>query len=151
VLGAGAAQTRRPFPAYGDITWNIGDGRGTYHSLQSKLERRLSRGLQSIVAYTWQKAMNNVNDGGAGDTGNQNAYIRDELGLAGHNRAHRFTASLVYDVPFQQVFLRNWQRRGVHDLDRPALHPRAHDRPRRCRRVHRAASQPHLQRQSAGR
>ena len=113
VLGVGAAQARRPFPAYGDITWNIGDGKGTYHSLQSKIERRLSRGLQSILAYTWQKAINNVNDGGAGDTGNQNAYIRDELGLAGHNRAHRFTASLVYDMPFTQVVIRNWQMAGI--------------------------------------
>ena len=113
VLGVGAAQARRPFPAYGDITWNIGDGKGTYHSLQSKIERRLSRGLQSILAYTWQKAINNVNDGGAGDTGNQNAYIRDELGLAGHNRAHRFTASLVYELPFTPVVIRNWQMAGI--------------------------------------
>jgi outer membrane receptor protein involved in Fe transport len=116
VLGAGTAQSRRPFPSYGDITWNIGDGEGTYHSLQSKYERRMSRHVSGIVSYTWQKAMNNVNDGGAGDTGNQNAYARDEFGLAGHDRKHRFTASVVYDFPFQQAALKDWQVAGVLTL-----------------------------------
>jgi len=114
VLGAGTPQSRRPFPAYGDITWNIGDGSGDYHSLQTKLERRLSEGFSTILSYTWQKAMNDVNDGGAGDTGNQNARNRDEYGLAGHNRAHRFTASVVYDVPLQQALLRNWQVAAIY-------------------------------------
>jgi hypothetical protein len=113
VLGPGAAQARRPYPLYGDITWNIADGEGTYHSLQTKLERRLSGGFSTILAYTWQKALNDVNDGGAGDTGNQNAYARDEFGLAGHNRAHRFTASVIYDSPFKNVLAKDWQFAGV--------------------------------------
>ncbi len=113
VLGAGTAQSRRPYPLYGDITWNIADGEANYHSLQTKVERRLSGGFSTIVAYTWQKALNNVNDGGAGDTGNQNAYARDEFGLAGHNRAHRFTASVIYDSPFSNVLAKDWQFAGV--------------------------------------
>jgi len=44
-----------------------------------------------------------VNDGGAGDTGNQSAYARDEFGLAGHNRTLRFTASVIYDSPVHQL------------------------------------------------
>lgn len=113
VLGAGTSQSRRPYPLYGDITWNIADGEADYHSLQTKVERRLSGGLSGIVAYTWQKALNNVNDGGAGDTGNQDAYARDEFGLAGHNRAHRFTASLIYDSPFSNIIAKDWQLASV--------------------------------------
>jgi hypothetical protein len=116
VLGAGTPQSRRPFPDYGDITWNIGDGEGTYHSLQSKFERRMTSGLATVLAYTWQKAINNVNDGGAGDAGNQNAYARDEQGMAGHNRTHRFTLSAVYDLPFERAVLRDWQLAGVFTL-----------------------------------
>lgn len=116
VLGAGTPQSRRPFPQYGDITWNIGDGDGDYHSLQTKFERRMANNVATILAYTWQKAMNNVNDGGTGDTGNQDSYARDERGLAGHNRTHRFTASVIYDVPFENPVLRDWQVAGVLTL-----------------------------------
>ncbi|MFN2444042.1 MAG: TonB-dependent receptor domain-containing protein [Vicinamibacterales bacterium] len=116
VLGPGAAQSRRPFPQYGDITWNIGDGSGDYHSLQTKFERRMANGIATILAYTWQKAINNVSDGGAGDSGNQNAYARDERGLAGHDRAHRVTASAIYDFPFEHRLLRDWQVAGVLTL-----------------------------------
>jgi hypothetical protein len=114
VLGPGTPQSRRPFPQYGDITWNIADGEGDYHSLQSKFEKRMANRWSAILAYTWQKAMNNVNDGGAGDTGNQNAYARDEFGLAGHNRTHRFTASVIWEIPGSHVLLRNWQFAGVY-------------------------------------
>lgn len=113
VLGPGTPQSRRPFPQFGDITWHIGDGSGTYHSLQTKLERRMVSNVSAILAYTWQKAINDVNDGGAGEAGNQDANARDEQGLAGHNRAHRFTASLIYDFPFEHVVLSGWQMAGV--------------------------------------
>lgn len=116
VLGPGTPQSRRPFPQFGDITWNIGDGSGDYHALQTKFERRMARGVAAIVAYTWQKAMNDVNDGGAGDAGNQDAYARDELGLAGHDRTHRFTASVIYEFPFEHPVLREWQLAGVLTL-----------------------------------
>ncbi len=107
-------------------------------------------GWSAILAYTWQKAINDVNDGGAGDTGNQNSYARDEQGLAGHNRAHRFTASVVYDFPFEQAILREWQLAGcLHAVDRTAIHPGADDRPREHRQLHGPAAGLRLRRQPA--
>ncbi len=116
LLGPGTPASRRPFPQYGDITWNIADGEADYHSLQSKYEQRMADRLSAVVAYTWSKTMSNTNDGGAGDTGNQNAYARDERGLAAHHRAHRFTASVIYDLPFTNVVARDWQFAGVITL-----------------------------------
>jgi hypothetical protein len=68
--------------------------------------------------------MSNTNDGGAGDSGNQNAYARDERGLAAHHRAHRFTASMIYDLPFRNVIARDWQFAGVLTLAPVSRSPR---------------------------
>ena len=43
--GAGTIQTRRPYPRFGNISYNTQDASSTYHSLQAKVERRLSVGL----------------------------------------------------------------------------------------------------------
>jgi len=40
--GAGTIQTRRPYPRFGTIAYNTQDAASIYHSLQMKMEKRLS-------------------------------------------------------------------------------------------------------------
>src|SRR5262249_3174881 len=42
------------------------NGQATYHSLQTRLERRLSSGTSFLAAYTWSKSIDNVSGIGTG-------------------------------------------------------------------------------------
>ena len=56
-------QALRPFPQYGQEDnsqirrFYEGTGLSTYHALQLKVEKRFSRGLSFLVAYTWSKTL----------------------------------------------------------------------------------------------
>jgi hypothetical protein len=131
----------RPFPALGDIQWMENRVNSSYHSLQSRLEKRFSRGLTGLVSYTWGKALTGAPDhistsgGGAGvDVGTfrqpQNGNnLRAERGLAEFDIKHRFVASYIYELPFGQgrrfgndwkkatdLILGGWQLTGIHVL-----------------------------------
>ena len=51
--GAGAAQPRRQFPAFGAINTLSSFAHSSYHPLQTKLERRFSKGFSVLSGYTW--------------------------------------------------------------------------------------------------
>ncbi len=84
-----------------------------YHALQMSLSQRLSRGLQYNLAYTWSRSMDNASvdpgstaGGGkpdlpnAGFTAQGDAFnTRANYAPSDFDRAHRFSASFVYDIP----------------------------------------------------
>src|SRR6266850_1188293 len=80
------------------------NGASWYNSLQTSLTKRMSKGLQMLVSYTWSQNMDNnaaqtyrgSRGGGApGDnTIKKQGYGRSELG-----RDHRFVVSYVYELP----------------------------------------------------
>lgn len=80
----------------------------SYNSLQMRLEKRLSRGLVMINSYTWSHTLDETSgDFGAiaearGDVGGpQNPFcFTCEKGNSGFDYRHRFTSSVVYDLPF---------------------------------------------------
>jgi hypothetical protein len=78
-----------------------------YHSLQSKLERRFSKGLTMLVAYTYSKTLTDAGDllSGGGTGGFRAPYlpgfgIRGDWGLAPFDIRHSFSASGTYELPF---------------------------------------------------
>ncbi|MGH9629368.1 MAG: hypothetical protein ACRD7E_13695, partial [Bryobacteraceae bacterium] len=80
-------------------------GNSNYHSLQIRLEKRLSAGLSLLSSYQWSKAISDSRGtSGAGGSSNsfpQNPFnLAAERSLADEHRAHRFVASFVYDLPF---------------------------------------------------
>jgi hypothetical protein len=82
------------------------DGRGDFHSLQARLQKRMSRGLAFTASFTWGKALGNFLDhlsaDGGGESGNfpKDAYNPDaDYGPLAFDVRKRFVASFIYEVP----------------------------------------------------
>jgi hypothetical protein len=83
-------------------------GRSSYNALQTKLERRFSKGLSILAAYTWSHAIDNGPGRFAGNStpardryGPVNPFnLNLEKGNSDLDVRHRFTFSNVYDLPF---------------------------------------------------
>jgi outer membrane receptor protein involved in Fe transport len=104
--GPGGVQARRPFPAYTTITWTDGAGVARYKALQAKYEQRLSKGFTLLTSYTLSKTTDNTQDGVANQDPSNRAA---DDGLASYDRRHRLVISLSYGLPFENVWLRDWQ------------------------------------------
>ena len=53
-------QARRPIQGFQEIQIAWGGGKGDYHALQVKVERRYSRGLYLLNSFTWSRARDNA-------------------------------------------------------------------------------------------
>ena len=88
---------RRPFfSRYGwtqDITFLGNDGPNYYNSLQTKLDKRFSGGLQFVAHYTWSKSLDH-------DSNYFGIDRRVGYGPDDFNRKHVFSFSTVYELPF---------------------------------------------------
>lgn len=95
-------------------------GYAWYHSLQTRLERRFSKGLTLQMAYTWSKAMEATSFLNASDP-----TVYESLGDI--DRIHRITGSGIYELPFgkgrrwgsgmhpvAEFFAGGWQVTGVY-------------------------------------
>lgn len=103
-------QLLRPFPRFTTVAlYRNNIGHSTYHSFQSRLEKRFSRGLTFTAAYTFSRL---IDDAGAvfdsavltGPVANFQAADsfnkRLEKDVSTGNVPHVFTAGLVYELPF---------------------------------------------------
>lgn len=103
---------RRPnqkFQRFVEGTKSVGNS--NYNSLQVRVERRLSRGLTFLTAYTWSKALSGPHDqggliGNGGFIGNpQDFYnMRNEHSLSGYDVPQRFVQTVIYQLPFFSSF-----------------------------------------------
>jgi hypothetical protein len=101
-----------------------------YNSLQVRLEKRYSHGLQYEVAYTFAHALDNASSASLGSVNNgdfqDQRFPNQNYGNADFDVRHRFVFSYVYDLPFGRgrIFakdasgianqiLGNWQMSGV--------------------------------------
>jgi hypothetical protein len=107
---AAGTSVRRPYYEYFHGTYNgtaticcsnsIGNlapnGRATYNGLQTKFDKRFSRGLSFNANYTWSKATNFGSDAAFGIASQKHiSYGRNDT-----NRAQIFVLSSVYALPF---------------------------------------------------
>lgn len=112
-------QLLRPYPRFTTVTlYRNNVGHSTYHSFQSRVERRFSRGLTFNASYTFSKL---IDDAGAvfdsailtGPVTNFQAADsfnkRLEKDLSTGNVPHIFSSGFVYEIPF----LRGWQIAGI--------------------------------------
>lgn len=97
----GSPNVGRPFAGFGNISFTESSANSNFNSLQTRIERRFSRGLTLINAYTWQKILGEAADGGNGESNYQDPLNRSEnRGPASFDYRHRWALSVVYELPF---------------------------------------------------
>lgn len=117
---ASRARLLQPYPHFGEISFIDHAGYSWYHSFQSRVEKRFSKGYTFQMAYTFSKAME------AMEFLNRTDPMPYES-LAGIDRAHRLTGSGQWELPYGRgrkwgadahpvvnFFLGGWQLNGVY-------------------------------------
>ncbi|NOT63407.1 MAG: hypothetical protein HOP19_24620, partial [Acidobacteria bacterium] len=89
----GRSQLLRPFPHFQDITVTESTGYSWYHSMQTSVEKRLTKGLTFQASWTWSKFMQAIeflNDQDA----------RPSEVISDQDYPHRFVINGIYELPF---------------------------------------------------
>jgi len=93
----------RPNPGFGAIFMAGSIGTSDYHSLQAQLLRRVGKGLDLMVAYTFSKALGDVDGGNFGSTYEANQiqdifHLDAARSIQSFDIRHRLSVSLQYDL-----------------------------------------------------
>lgn len=103
----GNGQATRPMPDYGGSAYTGFEGMSDYHSLQAKLEKRMSHGYNLLASYTWSHSLDNTPTplGSSGfDTGNaiQTNLVpfKYDYSNSPWDIRQRFTFNALYELPF---------------------------------------------------
>src|SRR5215831_12313211 len=119
---------RRPRPFLGnDLTYWCSCGSSSYHSLQTKIEKRFSNNLSFLGAYTFGKSIDEQSQASLGfnnSTSVRSEYnYRQEKSRSDFDITHRFVASYTYDLPFgrnlkgaAKVLGNGWQFMGIQSF-----------------------------------
>ena len=126
IPGPGAIPNRRPyFGTAPNLTLSVGasSGASTYHSLQAKLQKRLSKGFYFLTAYTLSK---NISDGDSNfSNGTPGVALlgqaqdalnrRAERSLSDTDQLQRMVTSFGWDLPVfeRNRYLGGWQLSGI--------------------------------------
>jgi hypothetical protein len=102
------SQLFRPYPQYTNVTIiNSPTADSSYHSIQLKLEQRMSHGQSFLVSFTGEKLLSNSNNSLAGlgvqnnGTSIQTPYnLSVERSLSEQDEAKALTISYVTELPF---------------------------------------------------
>lgn len=93
-------------PNFSDVRLITNDASSDYHALQAQFQRRLSRGIQALVSYTWAKAIDVVSTDVV-----SNLLLR---GPSDFDIRHNLSGAVTYDVPAPKqtgvlgAILRQW-------------------------------------------
>ncbi|MGH9486501.1 MAG: TonB-dependent receptor domain-containing protein [Terriglobales bacterium] len=97
-------QDRRPYLGFSSLSDYEEVGVSNYNSLQVTLDKRLSRGVQVGLAYTYAKALADVTgngtfQGGSGGVSGDQSNPMNAYGPSGFNIPQRLVASFLLDMP----------------------------------------------------
>jgi hypothetical protein len=122
----------RPQPYIYGLSGTASFGWGNYAGLTTKLDKRLSQGLQVGLAYTYGHALANSGTtlGGSSGFGNKdNTNINESYSSAAWDQRHNVVTSFAYDIPFGRgkklggdlskpvsAIVGNWQINGILTL-----------------------------------
>ncbi|MGC1257019.1 MAG: TonB-dependent receptor, partial [Candidatus Acidiferrales bacterium] len=122
---------RRPFPTIdGGIDTLRANDLSNYDSLQVRLEKNFSHGLQFEAAYTYSHALDDASSASLGSLNNgdfrNELYPGLEYGNSDFDVRHRFVISYIYQLPFgngkkfggdatglKNQIIGNWQVAGI--------------------------------------
>lgn len=121
------AQLLRPYPQFNIIAYEKASiGNSIYHSMQLRVDRRFSKGVSFLGAYTFGKLIDDVSTSGTG-LAPPYAYIQDwhnrraERALATYDVRHRLVMSGTWQLPSikdraMDLALGGWQVNGITTL-----------------------------------
>ncbi len=117
----GTTNARRPlFPFFGSIAVTESTGSSVYNSLQVTLDKRFSKGLSILANYTLSKSVDDSSENKGTAVSQTNPYnLSFDRGLANFDHRHRFTASVLYELPrissqkFVNGILGGWNLTGI--------------------------------------
>jgi hypothetical protein len=128
IPGPGDVNPRRPFYNLYGLTQGIYQycncDNSNYNSLQTKLQKQFSHGLDFLLTYTWSKALTDTEGGNVPS----NSYdVRSDYGPASWDRTHTLTLEHNWDLPFGRdrywklggnaiadAVIGGWRLSGVH-------------------------------------
>ncbi|MFY9555038.1 MAG: carboxypeptidase regulatory-like domain-containing protein [Blastocatellia bacterium] len=125
IVSSGPPAVRR-FPLLGIRRYRTSGANSSYNSLQLRLDKGFSRGMQFTTSYTWSKFIDSISE--VFGTTNSNAAtasvpafqggLRLDKGPSDYDRTHRLVISYIWDIPgFREGMLHNvlggWQLSGV--------------------------------------
>ena len=108
----------RPYPTVNTIELFTDGATSTYHSLQIKVQRQFSHGLNLLSAYTFSRAIDDATDFASSDSSEHvlNSYnLHLQKAVSSFDVTHRFTAALNYAIPspVARWVLGGWQVNGI--------------------------------------
>jgi hypothetical protein len=119
-------QSRRPILGMASITQAAEIGISNYNALQLLLQKRMSRGLQVQVAYTYSQTLTNVTGtgtfaGGKGSIAGDAYNLMSVYGRAAFGLPQRVVGTFLWDIPYRgegvgKAILGNWGLSGVASL-----------------------------------
>jgi hypothetical protein len=123
----------RARPYLGDLPYWCACNSSTYHSLQTKVEKRFSHDLSFLTAFTYGRSIDEVSTASLGFHGG--GYARNwnhpewEKGPSDFNQKFRFVNSLSYTLPFGKgkrflntmnnagnILLGGWELQGIQSF-----------------------------------
>jgi Carboxypeptidase regulatory-like domain len=114
----------RPFQGFGNISLIEPAASSNYHSLQTSVQRRYTKGLLLGVNYTWSKVLGTQSVDLPGINGFGAPHVLDNrranYGVLDFDRPHNFNVNFVWDVPRATsktglgYALNGWQLSGIY-------------------------------------
>ena len=113
--GASVAQSLRPYPQFGTLAADLSPlGNTWYDSLQAKVTKRFSKGLDFTVAYTFSKNLATVVEQGGATIRVNDVFNRAALkALSPNDQPHVFVTNFRYEVPMFGFMNRNGLTRAL--------------------------------------
>ena len=87
----------RPYQGYGDINLQGQGAASNYNAFQTSLNRRMGKGLQAGVAYTWSHALGTAS--ATGDAVNPLDMRKANYGPLSFDRRHMLVIDYIYQLP----------------------------------------------------
>lgn len=96
-------QALRPFPQYTSMSDpNANFSNASYHSMQVRLQQRMTNGLYFLASYTWSKTIDQTGGviSGPSNTPRSAYNLKAERAVANADVPHAVSVAFVYNLPF---------------------------------------------------
>lgn len=108
-----------PNSTFASLFFTTNSARSDYHSMQAQYQRRLSRGLEALVAYTFSHSIDNASSPNAGAFAEPQYNPKRDRGPSDFDARHVFAGSVSYSIPMHsantamRAILGNWSVDGI--------------------------------------